>query len=598
MSVKKAEVKAKSDSEELSRKESTENLSLNSFYSDLKELYDKEHAVYRDTIDKLRKLRNTELFETVFNPFKENAEIFALASQDVRLADAMNNQIRKNFDLFEAMINADEESRKINTMNGHAKHALMEQALKPIRKLIQEGADVNYFIYCERWFDHHQFANAATRIRNKVGVGKTFLDLWSDNDLRTLARILKSAPSPIDLWSGMSPLMFAIILKSEPIVELLLNKGANINDTNAELKTALMVACALGANDIAILLLKAGADVNTVSGYSPPTNSIRAYSTALHLACTHCSLDVVQLIISKKSNLSPRMHFGYTPFSNVIETLIELQNIYNQEKSNRKLNLDKHRKRKKELYNILDCLIYNGVDLTKEFILLGAVQQQLYFEEVAIVYPKLLEELEMAKQAKLYAGSQNAIEFIFNNSNDYENYMRSVANEIFPGLKFKMPTQAEMKSFHEDEIDCGITNVEGWLKNFSESLQEISENQDNPMISMGFPLIDIGVSRLTRGVFQLRHLYQSYIDNKNNKDKDSLSKIPKFEFPYRELRACLPTFSTPLLTNIMEYSYNTITPVYQKTIHQMHTRGLNQLAHFEQEIDEMKSELDSINMKK
>ena len=106
------------------------------------------------------------------------------------------------------------------------------------------------------------------------------------------------------------------------VVKFLVDKGANVNATDAHGSTALHVACGTGKLETARLLLDhgAGLEAQDQSNYTP-----------LHHACFHDKLDVVKELVKRGADIFAKGHDESTPFdrakrmraSEVAEYLLE-----------------------------------------------------------------------------------------------------------------------------------------------------------------------------------------------------------------------------------------------------------------------------------
>lgn len=128
--------------------------------------------------------------------------------------------------------------------------------------------------------------------------------------------------SDYDYLEYWTPLMFACEKGCVKIVELLINKGANVNDITENGNTALMIASAHGYEKIVSLLIRNGADVDKENkfgqfAYSFATiqrnekiiklfiehsHNIEILKKILWLAADLGYLNIVNLILSKKIN--------------------------------------------------------------------------------------------------------------------------------------------------------------------------------------------------------------------------------------------------------------------------------------------------------
>lgn len=113
-------------------------------------------------------------------------------------------------------------------------------------------------------------------------------------------------------WSkndGMTPLHHAVEWSGHfPLVELLLNRGADISARRVDGRTPLHGATAGRDTDVVQLLLNRGADVNAQAEDG---------KTPLHLACKRdnesFTEDILQLLLSRGADISARMVDGRTP---------------------------------------------------------------------------------------------------------------------------------------------------------------------------------------------------------------------------------------------------------------------------------------------
>ncbi|KAJ7694520.1 ankyrin repeat-containing domain protein [Mycena olivaceomarginata] len=85
-------------------------------------------------------------------------------------------------------------------------------------------------------------------------------------------------------------------------VELLINKGADVNVQGKGHGTALQVALSKSHSDIAELLINKGADVNVQDGH---------YGTALYTTLSKGHTDIAELLISKGADVNVQGgHYG------------------------------------------------------------------------------------------------------------------------------------------------------------------------------------------------------------------------------------------------------------------------------------------------
>ncbi|MDD5555899.1 MAG: exodeoxyribonuclease VII large subunit [bacterium] len=120
--------------------------------------------------------------------------------------------------------------------------AVKGQAVDEVKKLIQEGTDVNIE-------------------DDKGGSPLLWAALWGNKEIIELL-IKKGAEINSKSDSGNTPLMFASRTPYKENVKLLINNGAEVDATNNAGVTALMLAALEGRSEIVDLLIQNGADVN------------------------------------------------------------------------------------------------------------------------------------------------------------------------------------------------------------------------------------------------------------------------------------------------------------------------------------------------
>ena len=120
--------------------------------------------------------------------------------------------------------------------------------------------------------------------------------------------LLKNGAKPsidiIDTSQFYSCLHLAVLNKSNTIIKLLIDNGANINIKDSKSQTPLHHAVSQGSLEIVKLLIKSGADISskTINGQTP-----------LHFAVSQGSLEIVKLLIESGANISLTNNYGQTP---------------------------------------------------------------------------------------------------------------------------------------------------------------------------------------------------------------------------------------------------------------------------------------------
>jgi len=180
------------------------------------------------------------------------------------------------------------QNHKINTKGDALIVAIEKQNISEIKKLINEGADVNYQ-------------------QDVEGKKQTPLICASDGGTPEIVDILLKAgadPNKTGPVRRDTPLMYAAYNKTHAIeiAELLLQAGASPNQTGSEGLTALIWAVNEGRTELVERLLKAGADVNS-----------RGIFTALHAAVQFSTKEMVTLLLKNGANLNRLDAAGNTP---------------------------------------------------------------------------------------------------------------------------------------------------------------------------------------------------------------------------------------------------------------------------------------------
>lgn len=134
--------------------------------------------------------------------------------------------------------------------------------------------------------------------------GKSPLHLAVDREDHSLMFMLAEHGADINAGTGAdTPLMSAVRSGSMEKLRVLLDMGADPNQTNAEGLTALMVACDDDRADIAALLLEAGAD---------PTLKTKEGRAALHYARNGIDAGLLQRMVHAGASLEDKDRVGRT----------------------------------------------------------------------------------------------------------------------------------------------------------------------------------------------------------------------------------------------------------------------------------------------
>ena len=103
---------------------------------------------------------------------------------------------------------------------------------------------------------------------------------------------------------GWIPLHSAARHGHKEIVELLIEKGTDVNVRDSSGKSTLHDAVLEGHKEIVKLLITKGADLNAESGY---------YGTSLHVAASIGHKEIVELLIANGADVNVKDGFGRTP---------------------------------------------------------------------------------------------------------------------------------------------------------------------------------------------------------------------------------------------------------------------------------------------
>lgn len=128
-----------------------------------------------------------------------------------------------------------------------------------------------------------------------------------DGELSKVEQIIKADPKQVDArgsYEGWFPLHYAVSTSNKEIVNLLIDKGANVNVSSNDGSTPLHIAARLGYKEIVELLIGKDADVNAknINGITP-----------LHLASQEGYEEIVKLLIAGGAFIIAKDKDGWTP---------------------------------------------------------------------------------------------------------------------------------------------------------------------------------------------------------------------------------------------------------------------------------------------
>ena len=179
---------------------------------------------------------------------------------------------------------------KMMTLKEKLFYAARANDVKTVKRLIEEGADVN--------------------TRNERG--ESLLHIACIHNHVKLAQTLITMRADIEACNNYSstPLHFVYTDRERPaMAKLLLRLKANPNAQNNSKRTPFHCVCSSSNHsqatiDTAMLFLKHGAD---------PEITDLGNSTALHMACVNGFIDMVRLLIDHGVDVNARAYFDNTP---------------------------------------------------------------------------------------------------------------------------------------------------------------------------------------------------------------------------------------------------------------------------------------------
>jgi serine/threonine-protein phosphatase 6 regulatory ankyrin repeat subunit B len=195
----------------------------------------------------------------------------------------------------------------------------IEPNLDKINKAVANGGDVNFFIYKELpgWKKYRYEGS---------GLGNSALHLacWKGLSRQIIERLLELG-ADVNLKSlldGYNAIMCASRKGYRDIVELLLDRGANIHEKNNKGINALMCASSEGHKDIVELLLDRGANIHEKNN-----NGINA----LIYASSKGHKDIVELLLDRGADIKEKdcvgsnalLYASYYGHRDVVELLLD-----------------------------------------------------------------------------------------------------------------------------------------------------------------------------------------------------------------------------------------------------------------------------------
>jgi ankyrin repeat protein len=168
-------------------------------------------------------------------------------------------------------------------------YAVLGGHKKIINLLMQSGADINH---------------------SSITIGTPLHLAIKRNNLDILEYLFNYEIGQDHINTGLS---YAVNQSNLKIIELLLAKGANINQSTFNLDSPLYLATQSGNLDIVSFLLKNGAKVNQ--------RSFLRGDTALHAATFKNDISIAELLIHYGADVNSISYFGSTPLGLVHERI-------------------------------------------------------------------------------------------------------------------------------------------------------------------------------------------------------------------------------------------------------------------------------------
>jgi len=252
----------------------------------------------------------------------------------------------------EAIFNILSEKFDINEKDGYGNtilyYAILKEDIQMVNKLVDLGVDINYVID-DKNSDYHYALEISIYTGNKdifyclLNHDNISLNLMNNAKESLLMTIVKSSSTYFTVDDKMimmkdtlrrgsrvnlhrsdcySPLIYAIQENSLPLVQLLIEKGAQVNFINKlDEKSPLEFAIEKKSLGIVKLLIENGANINMSIG--------RGKSSLLWLALKQGDRDIVNYLISQHIDLDFKDDINYSDLIEIYETN-KIFNEFNQ----------------------------------------------------------------------------------------------------------------------------------------------------------------------------------------------------------------------------------------------------------------------------
>jgi len=136
----------------------------------------------------------------------------------------------------------------------------------------------------------------------------SLVDAAAGGEYAKVYNLLSNGASPNSTYQGTPALLWGSEKGHLNVVELLINKGADVNKKDASTNmTALMVAASEGHEKIVNLLVGSGADIHM--------KDRNHHATALMSASEYGYTKIAKLLLNKGASVNAKNNVGYTPLS-------------------------------------------------------------------------------------------------------------------------------------------------------------------------------------------------------------------------------------------------------------------------------------------